>query len=132
MKNDIEPWIGFDGSGVNISEIDKYDKFVSFKKDEQNLFQFDNPLFMFYTDEMTCEDYKEEDGFLSAERMKEALEKRIENELKQDYELQNKIKEIQRKAKERIEKLQSKPKKKLQDKYNYKYFEEYFNKGVLK
>lgn len=127
MKNDIEPVVSFlDEKSVNISEIGKYGKFASFKQDHNDKFQFKNPPFMFYTNEMVCEKLDEADIFLSMERMESYLEKRIAHELKQDWKLQNKIKEINRKAKERIEKLESKPRKKLKEKYKYDQFENYF------
>lgn len=127
MKNDIEVALSsLDERSVNISKIGKYDKFVEFKKDHLDQFQLVKDFIMFHTDEMKCEKLTKEDTFSAMENMMVNLEKRIQIELNQDYKLQDKIKEIKRKAAERIEKLESKPKKKLQDKYNYKYFEEYF------
>ena len=127
MENDIEPLIGFDGLSTNISNIGKYDKFATFKKDHLDTFQFVNVPFMFYTNEMICQKLLPEQCFFAMENMKLYIEKRIKNELKQDYKLQCKIEKILQKAKERIKKLELKPKKKLQEKYNYKYFEDYFN-----
>ena len=138
MENDIEPWLGFDESAVNISDIGKYDKFVDFKvftsKDGETKIELSPRYpYTFTTDEMVGRKLTESDRFLAMERMQEALDNRIEEELKENTKLQNKIKEIQRKTKEiqrktkeRIDKLKAKPVKKLREKYSYERFEKYF------
>lgn len=126
MKNGIESI-----DGINLSEIGKYNKFISFVRmpseyDSMVLFPKNTP-FHFKTNDLVKEKLTESERFLAMERMQECLDMRIEKEISQDVKLFNKIKEIQEKAKKRIEKLKEKPIKNLRKKYNYEIIEKYFN-----
>ena len=133
MPNDID---NLDNVDINLSKIGKYGKFINFVKipKEYNTVLFPaNIPFTFTTNDLVKEKLNEDERFLAMERMQEFLDKKIEDELKEDYILQQKIKEIeykikkaQAKAKLRIEKLKAKPKKKIQEKYGYNRMEKYF------
>lgn len=116
MENDIDYHL-FEDS-FDIDEVGKYGKFDYFNGSKDVLF--------FYKRTLTKQKLSEEDRFLSMENMKFYLDKRIEEELKQNEKLQSKINKIREAAKKKIEKLQEKPKKKLKDKYNYHEIEKYF------
>jgi hypothetical protein len=126
MEKDIEP---LDNVDINLSEIGKYGKFINFVKipKEYNtvLFPADIP-FIFTTNELKKEKFTEQDHFLAMFRMQKCLNNKIESELKEDYKLQSKIKDIEFKTKKRIEKLKEKPLKKLQKKYGIDRFDKYF------
>jgi hypothetical protein len=138
MTNDIYP---LDNADINLSEIGKYDKFINFVKmpEEYNtvLFPWPRP-FTFATNDLEKEKLGEGERFLAMERMQGFLDKKIEDELKQDQKLQEKIEIIEdkvrkykEKARLRIEKLEAKPKKKIQEKYNYKIMKEYFEPRLM-
>lgn len=122
---------------VNLSEIGKYDKFINFvpmppEYDSMALFPKDTP-FMFHNNEMSKGKLIESDRFLAMERMQNAINKKIEEELKENCVLQKKIKKIEDKIREykekarlKIQKLEEKPKDIIKKKYNYSIFEEYF------
>jgi hypothetical protein len=80
---------------------------------------------------MTCEKLTEDKRFLAVERMQENLDRLIEDELKKDYKLQEKIREIKFKAAKRIEKLKQKPLVKLRNKYNYDRIANYFKPNYV-
>jgi hypothetical protein len=134
MKNDVD---GVFPNEINLSKIGKYDKFINFTKMPKEysgnvLFPEPRP-FHFTTNDLVKEKLSKHEMFSAMERMQKFLDKKIEDELKQDYKLQEKIRQIedkikkaQEKAKIRIDKLKSKPKKKIQEKYGYKRMEEYF------
>ena len=135
MTNDIDNKLF--GDEINLSEIGEYGKFIDFGIKKNDHAHFDG-LFRFTTNELKKEKLTEQDRFLAMERMQKFLDKKIEDELKQDYVLQKKIEVIEdkiRKAKEkanlRIEKLKTKPKKKIQEKYGYKKMEEYFEPKLM-
>ena len=124
MNNDIEPWLGFDGQGVNLSKIGKYDKFVEFefskhnpKDDHFNIIRFKTPPFMFHTDQLTCEEYSKKMGSKAIASLYHNTKKAIEKEI--ERKLGDKIQEINRKAKERIEKLKKKPREKLEKEMHF-------------
>lgn len=115
MDNEIKPLFS---DCVNLNEIGKYNKFIDFKK---------NQIFThFNTDYLNILKLREMDRFLAMENMQKALDTIIEKELQNNVKLQSKIKEIQEKAKKRIEKLLEKPTNKIKEKYGYKVYETYF------
>lgn len=116
MPNDVE---AAEKSSINLSKIGKYDKFIDFGKDFKG-------FYIFTTDLIKKKELNESDCFLGMENMKNALNHLIEEKLKENEKLQQKIKIIELKAKARIEKLKEKPKKKLQKEYGYERFEAYF------
>jgi hypothetical protein len=139
MPNDID---NLDNVDINLSEIGKYDKFINFTKmpkEYSGMVLFPEPRpFIFTTDYLVKEKLGEDERFLAMERMQEFLYKKIEDELKEDYKLQEKIKVVEDKIKKytekamlKIEKLKAKPKKKIQEKYGYKRMQDYFEAKLM-
>lgn len=135
MPNDIENDICL--NQINISEVNKYNKFIDFGI-SQNEHPHFSGLFHFTTNELKKEKLGEDERFLAMKRMQGFLDKKIEDELKQDQKLQEKIEIIEdkvrkykEKARLRIKKLVVKPKKKIQEKYNYKRMEDYFDARLM-
>lgn len=126
MKNDIDCHLF--SESLNIDKVGKYGKFVEFEKDKGEVYQFDQTsgLLRFHKKILTKEKLTEADRFLGMVNMKEYLDLAIEDELKQNWKLQQKIKKIQIQTKTKIDKLKEKPKKKIQEKYNYQQMEKYF------
>jgi hypothetical protein len=123
MPNDIENDVW--PNQINLSEINKYNKFIDFGIKDKDHPHFSG-LFHFTNNELKKEKLTEPDRYLAMVRMQECLNNKIEAELKEDYKLQSKIKDIEFKAKKRIEKLKEKPLKKLQKKYGIDRFDKYF------
>jgi hypothetical protein len=101
MINDIEK---IDNADINLDEIGKYGKFINFVKipKEYNMVLFPaNIPFLFNTNELVKEKLSKEERFSAMKRMKECLDKKIEDELKEDFKL------------------------KIKEKYNYKIMEKY-------
>jgi hypothetical protein len=140
MNKDIEPVIhsDFRSDSTNISDIGKYDKFINFvpmpkEYDNMVLFPKDIP-FMIHNNEMSKDKLTESERFLAMERMQNAMDEKIKEELKENYDLQKKIEEIEdkvkvykEKAQLKIQKLEKKPRNKIKEKYNYSIFDEYFD-----
>lgn len=89
MENDIEFCAMINEKNINISEIGKYDKFVTFKKDHYDQFQFVNAPFMFHTNEMTCEELTKDKIYLAQITMINARKKSLEKQI--DFEYQKKM-----------------------------------------
>ena len=135
MENDIEPGLGSDQNAINISKIGKYDKFIDFKifKSQDSEIKIEYPrnaFFLFTTNKMLSKKLKESDCFLAMANMQTYLDDKIEEELKENLKLQEKILKIEKKAQKRIDKLKERPKKKLQEKYFYSRIEEYFKPKI--
>ncbi len=115
---------------VNLSEIGKYDKFINFvpmPKEYDSMVLFPKYIpFMFHNNEMVKEKLSDSERFLAMVRMKENLMQLMEEKLKENHKLQNKIKIIKDKARKKIYKLKEKPLNKLKKEYGYERFEEYF------
>ena len=127
MVNDINQMPNPD---INLDEIGKYGKFINFTKmppeyDNMVLFPKDRP-FEFTTDRLTEEKLTKEDCSRNMAVMQYYLKEHIEKELKKDSKLQTKISKINRKTRERIEKLEAKSSKKLNKQFGMERFEEYF------
>jgi hypothetical protein len=112
---------------INISKIGKYDKFIDFENNP-NEHSTHNKFFRFTTNDLTKDKLQPDEIRISMINMEKNLDLKIESDLKEDSKLQLKIKEILRKADERIEKLRKKPLEKLKKKYGYENFMKYYEK----
>jgi predicted RNA-binding protein with RPS1 domain len=130
VENDIDNNLPFIENPINLSEIGKYDKFINFiplpgEFKEQSLFPNDRP-FYFTTNDLKKEKLEDWEGRIAMIDMQKRLDKKIEDDLKQNSKLQYKITDVEYKARLKIEKLRKKPLEKLKKQYNYELFEDYF------
>ncbi len=126
MKKDIE---ALNSNLVMVDKIGKYDKFTELCNKTPDVNGI--TLHEFSSTELSVDNLHIASRFCAMERMQENLNALINDELKKNLKLQEKIRKIENKAKERIDKLKEKPTNKLKIKYNYKQIDDYFSSNKL-
>lgn len=111
-ENDIQPMFI---QSINISDIGKYDRFI--ETHNPSIDVNDVHLYKFHSNELTQKKLTQDDRDNALDRMFFTLQTWIEREVEEK--LQYKIADINRKAKEKIEKLKEKPREKLRKKLHY-------------